>query len=616
VSSSASSQHTYGLSGSGIDVDAQVKSLMTAATVPYTKMWQKEQLAEWKKAEYNTFYNSINTFKTSTVFNFTMQSSLQPQLAISSNTSVATTSANADAVDVNHSLMVSQLATGVSEISTAAITTGSSKTTVKDQFGLASSSTFNVSITNNGVTKNITVDPTQSINAFVSQINSAGINVKANYDATLDRFFLNTSNTGSTAKIDFSGSDAAGMAFMTNNLKLGGASVGEVGTVGVTSSVAVSMAAGETDASKLNLAFPSLASGSFTLKLTNGGTTGSVTIDPNMTLDDVMTAINGAGVSANASYDTASGKFTLKATSGTLSLSGSDQAALNFMTGNLNLPASGQDAKFSLDGTALTEATNNFTISGVTYNLQSTGSTTVSIAADVDKIISNVQSFVDAYNTMLSSLNTEVSQSAYKDYSPLTDEQKSAMKDSDITAWTTKAKSGLLHNDSILQDAIDNMRSNFSNPISGLTGTYTSASNIGITTSSDYTENGKLHLDINKLRTALQVDPTIVNKLFGTTGTATNTSSQGIAVRLNNNLTNVIAKIRTAAGTTADTSTDTTSNLAKKITDYQTSLSTMSTKLQSLQTRYYTMFSAMETALQKINSQSSFVTSLTSSSSG
>lgn len=614
--SNATAKHTYGLSGSGIDVDAQVKALMTAASVPYVKMWQKEQQAEWKKAEYNTFYNSINTFNTSTVFNYTLQSTLQLQLATSSSTTVASATANADAAAVSHSLAVTQLAAGVSETSSSAITTGATKDTLVNQFGLASG-TFNISITNNGVQKTIAVDPTQSINSLVSNINNAGVNVKANYDATLDRFFLYTTNTGSSATIDFSGTSGTGMDFLINKLKLGVVGAGSSGTTGT----AITMT-NNNPADTLKTSFPSITQ-PFTLNLSNGGNSSSLTIDPNVdTLNSLISKVSGAtdpstgkSLNAVASYNAAAKTVTLQTTSGTLSLTGSDPAAISFLINQLNLPAKaqGQDAKFTLDGASLTEASNNFTISGVNYNLLSNGTTTVSVTPDINKIVSNVQSFVDSYNTMLSSLNTEISQPVFKDFLPLTDDQKSAMKDSDIIAWTAKAKSGLLYNDSILQGAINNMRNNISDPISGLTGTYTSAASIGITTG-NYTEQGKLHLDTSKLQAALQADPTIVYKIFGTTGSSTNTGSQGIAVRLNKSLNNVISQIKTAAGMTADTTTDTSSNLALQISDYQTRLTQMSTQLQALQTRYYNQFSAMETALQKMNSQSSFISSLTSSS--
>lgn len=593
LSGSSSTQHTYGLSGSGIDVDAQVKALMKAASVPYTSMWQKEQVAEWKKAEYNTVYTAVSSFRTNTVFNYTLQNTLMPQTVASGNSAVATATATADAADVNHILNVTHLATGVTESSSGKITTGSAKDTLANQFGLNGGS-FAINITNNGVSKSITVDPSESIYQLVSDINNAGVNAKASYDATLDRFFLYTTNTGSSASIDFTGSSTAGVDFLTNKLKLG---VVGAGTAGTTSSADV------TDTSR---------SSAFTLQLTNGSTTKSITIDPIETMSDIVSAINGAGVSASASFD--GSKFTLKTTSGTLSLTGSDPAAISFLTNQLHLPAAatGQDAQFTLDGASLSESSNSFTVSGVSYKLQSTGSTTLSVSTDIDKIVSNVKSFIDSYNTVLAKLNDEADQTVYRDYTPLTDDQKSSMKDSDITAWNAKAKSGLLHSEDIVRSAIDDMRNNVADPISGLTGKYNSAASIGITTG-DYTEEGKLYLDENKLRTALQADPSIVQKIFGSTTTATDStavSKEGIAVRLNDSLKKTVEKITTEAGITADTDSDTQSNLAKEIKDYKTRLSDMSDRLEDLQTRYYNQYDAMEEALNQLNQKSAWISNM------
>lgn len=612
--SSSNLNHTYGLSGSGIDVDSMVKKLMTAATVPYTKMWQKEQRAEWKKAEYNTFYNSINTYNTSTVFNYTLQSTTLPQIGTSSNISVATVTANADAANINHSLTVTQLASSVTQTSSAALSFNSSQSTLAGQLSMTDTSKLNFTI--NG--KSFTIDPTkQTIYDVVNSINNAGANVKANYDTTLNRFFLYSTNTGSNAGISFAGSNDKALNFISNNLNLPAAEVRDTSASISSGPIGAGGNANQTIQTLFGI------STAFTLKVnTYNSTTGlaagtqkSITVNPTDNLSTVLTNIQTA-TGGSVTYDAVNDKVSLQAAAGTyFDFSGSDQTAKNFLSSKLKLnvaPMTGQDAQFTLDGTSLTESSNNFTISGVTYNLLSSGSTTVSISADVDKIVSNVQSFVDSYNTMLSSLTTEVSQPVYSDYLPLTDDQKSQMKDSDIAAWNAKAKSGLLHNDSILQNVINAMRSNVSDPISGLTGKYNSAASIGITTG-DYTENGKLHLDTNKLKVALQADPSIVNKIFGTAGSSSNSSSQGIAVRLNNSLKNTVSQIKTIAGITADTTTDTSSNLAIQINDYKTRLTDMSSKLQDLQTRYYNEFDAMESALQQLNSQSSFISSLTSS---
>ncbi|SEO71065.1 flagellar filament capping protein FliD [Propionispora vibrioides] len=719
---SSSVTRTYGLSGSGIDVDSMVEKLMTAARQPYTKMGQKQTILGWKKEAYNTLATSIDTFRNQKVFNFQMKSTLAAKSVTSSNSSVASVTATGDAVNVNHSIKVTQLASGVTQSSTAKITTGNSKSTLASQFGVSGS--FGVTI--NG--KSITVNSSQSINDLVSSINKADAGVTATYDATQDRFFLYTNATGSSAAIDFSGSSQQGLNFITNNLKL--SAVSNITNAGVSSAGTV----GFSDTAALAGQFSGLA-GSFTLKVSVGTAVANIQVDTTKTsLNDIVTQINNikdssgnqavsAGLDANGNFsikaltstpvslagsdpaaisflqnqlklgsvdastpitetgvvssetvgfnqkamlsstlgwpstftlnvsdgtttkaltiDATSttmesflsqinsltgadgkqmavasfehGKFTLKSYSGDkqLDLSGSDSGALSFMTNALKLVnQSGQDAQAVLDGVAITQSTNKFTVANVTYNLLGTGSSTVSIANDVDKIISSVKTFIDDYNTLLSSVNTKVSEDYDSDYQPLTDDQKKAMSDEDISAWTTKAKTGLLHNDSILKPMAESMRSAFTASVSGLTGKYTSAASIGIATGVDWTENGKLYVDEDTLRSALEEDPDVVYKIFGTTGT--NTNENGIAVRLSNILKDASSKIVDQAGaSTATTLTnDTTSVLGKQNKELTTNMTTLNKKLVAQENQYYSQFNAMEEALSKLSQQTSYLSSL------
>ncbi|MBP1764543.1 MAG: flagellar capping protein [Firmicutes bacterium] len=128
---------------SGLDIDSMVKSLMKARRVKYDEMGQKKTVLEWQKADYNTMYTTISDFR-NTAFTNKLQATLTPKTASSSNESVATVTANADAVLINHDLVVTQLADGVKKISSAAITTGTAKDTLANQFGI--SGTFNISI--------------------------------------------------------------------------------------------------------------------------------------------------------------------------------------------------------------------------------------------------------------------------------------------------------------------------------------------------------------------------------------------------------------------------------------------------------------------------------------
>ena len=523
---------TYGLSGSGMDIDSIVKKLMTREQAKADALLQKKTVLQWQKTAYNTVYDDVNAFRT-TAFNYKLQGTLSPNKVSSSNTLVATATATADATAVNHSLVVSQLASGVKLTSTAVISTHQPPIlgTLATQLSMPTTP-INIKITN-GSAASLTIliyPQTDTLNDVVSKFNNAGVNVKANYDLSLDRFFLTTTNTGASSGISFVGSDQNGLNFLGGKLKL------------------------------------------------SGGT---------------AETFAGSGI-------------------------------------YISTPVNGQDATFQLDGVGLTKASNKFTISDVTYNLTgvSTGTpltpTNVSVTNDIDTAVASIQSLVDSYNKILAEVNGKVNETRYKGYPPLTDAQKTAMKDSDITAWNAKAQSGMLHNDSSLTSLVNAMRNAFSGPVSGVpvtnvsgvSITYNSAASIGITTGSNYTEGGKLYLDTNKLRTALQANPNVLNQLFGPSGqtttngvTTTNSQSQGIAGRLYDGIKNTMDQLAQIAGTTGNAQYDTTSNVAKTILNTNKQISDGATRFDTIQKAYYTKYNAMEVALNKMNSQSSWLSS-------
>lgn len=621
---------TYGLSGSGIDVDSIVKKLMAGQQAQEDALVQKQTVLQWQKSAYNTVYDDLSNFRDS-VFNYKLQATLCPNTTSSSNTSVATATANADASDVSHSLTVSQLADGVKLTSTGQITAANAtKDTISDQFygGSGTSGSIQLKISNGTLNSTITVDPSGSINDFVNQINSADINVKANYDSTLDRFFLYSTNTGSTSGISFDGSNAAGMDFIMNKLQLPALS-----PLSNTSSSSSSIGTAVDPTQSLSTLFPTAGlPSSFALKLTNpkvnGGAAQTVTVSSSESLNQLISDINATGA-ATASFDQSTGKFSITPTDatngGSLDLSGSDSAGIAFLSDSLNLSVTsniGKDAIFNLDGANnLSEPTNTFTISGVTYTLTgvSTGSTptptNINVTSDINTEVSNIQSFVDSYNKILAELNGDISQPRYTDYPPLTSTQKSAMSASDITLWNQKAQSGMLYNDQTLTSLVNSMRSAVSAPVSGVTGAYNSLSAIGITTG-DYTEGGKLSLDTDKLKTALQANPNVLYQLFGSTGTTTvngktttNTSAQGVAGRLYDGIKNSMDQLNQIAGTTASATYDTTSNLAQEIADYTKQISNAQDQFNTMQAQYYTQYNAMESAIQQLESQSSWLSS-------
>lgn len=360
------------------------------------------------------------------------------------------------------------------------------------------------------------------------------------------------------------------------------------------------------------------------------------------TLNDFAADIKNAGLNLAATYDSTNDSFSIynKSTgaANTIKIEGTNaestallsqlslgkytDALTAITTDALKDGIAGTDASITVDGKTTTGESNNITIAGVTYTAKEVSTTTakVSISTDVDSLVETVQNFVDSYNEMLSKMTTKTHETKYSAYGALTDDEKSAMSDDQVKEWEKKAKSGLLRNDSILSDVVDNMRTALSTPIDGLTGTYKSASSIGIAATGSYTdkEYGKLHLDEEKLRKAIAEDPDIVYKIFGTANSDTTDANgvaltekekankQGVAVRLSDIFKSGVESVKTKAGTTADT--DDVSTLGVKITTMETNLKQLLATLQEKENYYYKRYSAMESAIGNLQNSLSSIT--------
>jgi len=608
---------TYGLSGSGMDIDQMVKDLMKARRTSYDKVGQKKTQAEWKKQDINTIYTLADDLRNKTIADFKKQTNLSPKQVTSTNETVASATANADAANVSHSLIVQQLADGVKLSSNGSITANEkTKESLAKQFaGIAEDAEFNLQI--NG--KTIAVTGKMSLNEVVSKINNSGADVKANYDATLDRFYLYSNKTGSAAVINFEGTSDKGVDFLFNKLKIGSSSA-NLSTVGMTSQNTFS-----DGSATIGAAFG--ISSDFTLNIGKNGVNTPVTITPADTIDSMLGKINAQLGAGAARLDSATGRITIKAVDidNGWSIAGDDDAGKDFLSNKLGmkqLVQNGQNAIVKLDGVELRQNSNTFTVSGVTYTLKSTSfvdsannpiPTNIGVQPDIEKTIASVQSFVNSYNSFMALIQKELTEDKYSDFAPLTDTQKAGMKDNEIKVWEEKAKSGSLRRDPILTQMVSNLRMSFTEPVKGLTGKYQSAVDIGIGTGKYFDDSGKLttesanggkiYVTESDLRKALEEDPDIVFKIFGTPGDTQNT--KGVASRLYDQMQTSLNRLKTEAGT--PNVTDTSSNMAKSIASYKTQLYDMNNRLAQIEARYYKQFDAMETALSKLSKQSAWL---------
>ncbi|MEH6937377.1 flagellar hook-associated protein 2 [Bacillus sp. JJ664] len=267
----------------------------------------------------------------------------------------------------------------------------------------------------------------------------------------------------------------------------------------------------------------------------------------------------------------------------------------------------GQDASFKLNGLAMTRSSNTFTVGDVTYSLKQTTASpiTISTSTDTTKIFDSIKSFVDKYNDVIKKVNDKVSEKRYRDYQPLTDEQREAMTEDQAKKWDEKAQSGLIKSDSILTGVLDKIRSQLSSPVTGLTSAFKVLSDIGITTSANYLDKGKLEINETKLKEAIANDPDGISKLFTATGATT--SEQGLATRLKDSLKNAIDTVAKKAGKSFYVASQYT--LGKSLTDLESRISKFEDRLSSIEDRYYRQFSAMESAIERSNQQSAYFAS-------
>ncbi|QGQ48132.1 flagellar hook-associated protein 2 [Metabacillus sediminilitoris] len=273
----------------------------------------------------------------------------------------------------------------------------------------------------------------------------------------------------------------------------------------------------------------------------------------------------------------------------------------------------GVDATIKVNGYEMQKSSNTFTLNGIEYTAKGVTSSSVSISSstDVDSILDSVVKFVNKYNEVIDKINGKLSEERYRDYQPLTDEQKSDMEDKTIELWEEKAKSGLLKNDSILSSGLNSMRMDFYAPVKNSTNPvgFQQLAEIGIKTSSNYLDKGKLIIDETKLREKIQENPSAIYQLFNADGGTEETT--GIAKRLRETIKDTISNIEEKAGNSLKVNNQYT--LGRNLNSIENQIDRFEDRLTQVEDRYWRQFTAMEKAIQQSNSQMSYLMSQFSS---
>ena len=169
-------------------------------------------------------------------------------------------------------------------------------------------------------------------------------------------------------------------------------------------------------------------SGTLTVQTASASSATTISIDPGSSLADVALRINGsgAGVRATLLSDVNGQHLSLASLNSGAAGDVTIQSSVEDSNGNtlgFTVARTGSDAAYTLDGVALTNASNTVStaLQGVSFQLAGVSSVgiEVQIAPDQDAIVSALQTFVSAYNTMSASLTAQEGKDASGNAQPL-----------------------------------------------------------------------------------------------------------------------------------------------------------------------------------------------------
>ncbi len=309
----------------------------------------------------------------------------------------------------------------------------------------------------------------------------------------------------------------------------------------------------------------------------------------NNSLQGIAGAINASGANVTASVvNDGSGTPYRLAIMGkdtntysiTASLSGGTYDTPTFAE---KVPAS--NAVFQLDGIDMTRTSNSVTdaIAGVTLNLlkpNSPSQTTITIGNDTAAVTDKINSFVTAYNNVMSLINQDT---AYD---------------------STTNKAGILFGDSTVRTVLDMLQTVMTNAVSGVTGSFSSLSELGINSNA---KTGILSINTDPakgptLSGALSKDFNGVVSLFtrntGTYGLSLN--QYGVAEQFNQQIEALTKPY--IGGSYSGIIAARVQGLNDNMTDIDNQIAAMEVRLTAMEDNLNAQFKAMETTISNTQS--------------
>ncbi len=577
---------------SGLDTESIVAELMKAKSMKKTKIENKKTKLEWTQEKWKDLNTKLYALYTDKVSNMRLAASYNTKKASVSDSSVVGVTAKSNASNGSYSLQINSIATANS-VTTAKLQLAdgvegnkvTSKTKIselKDGNGLVGQE---ISITYKGKNVSLDINEETTVGEYVSRLKAAGIS--ASFDETQQRMFIMSGSSGEESNF----------------------------TINVVSREedfardCLRQTVSDYDALELEERdkVDALIYNVRNLEQDSKAYKDSV--------EELKAMATASGRGTNEVVD----KFINEYRESTKNTDESDRLKALGMTSIMNGEAAGAtpdgmalikgtDSEIVLNGATLKGSDTTINVNGLAIELKgcTNGSTvSFSVSNDVDAVYDSIKSFITEYNSILDEMNKLYHAKSARGYDPLTDEEKESMTENQIELWEGKIKDSLFRSDSTLGGIIEAMKGAMMSSVE-IDGEKYSLASLGIMTSTDYTEYGKLHIygdkedstyadKEDKLKKLLESDPDFVTKLM-----------TGVTANLHEAMQKKMSKTSLSSALTFYND----KHLENQKADYEKSIAQWDKRLKEIEDKYYKQFTAMEKAMAQMQSSQSSLASM------
>ncbi len=578
---------------SGLDTESIVAELMKAKSMKKTKVENKKTKLEWTQEKWKDLNTKLYALYTDKVSNMRLSASYNTKKASVSDSSVVGVSAKSNAVNGSYSLQINSIATANS-VTTAKLQLAdgvegnkvTSKTKISELMDGNDLVGKEISISYKGKNVSLSVNEETTVGEYVSRLKAVGIS--ASFDEAQQRMFIMSGTSGEESNFTIN--------VVSDDEKSARQSLRDA--------VADYDALALEERDKVDALIYNVR------KLEQGSKAYKDSVE------ELKAMATASGKGTNELVDQYINEYreSTKNTDDSSKLKSLGMTSIMDGEAVGTAPAGmavikGTDSEIVLNGATLKGSDTTMNVNGLTIELKglTNGSTvSFSVSNDVDAVYDSIKSFITEYNSILDEMNKLYHAKSARGYDPLTDEEKESMTENQIELWEGKIKDSLFRSDSTLGGIIEAMKGAMMSSVE-IDGKKYSLSSLGIMTSTDYTEYGKLHIYGDKedstyadkedqLKKLLESDPDFVTKLMtGVTGNLHEAMQKKMSE--NKSLSSALTFYNDK-------------QLDKQKADYEKSIAQWDKKLKEIEDRYYKQFTAMEKAMAQMQSSQSSLASM------